>query len=283
MRAYVHAKCRGRYSRPYALRRAAHNCWCIPYGICTACVIPCAANLSYEKFSMPATNFLGRRWQVPTDVLPFFAIFGAVIHIVWILYIAIAVFITANVTACDNTGVGRSYLSVVCLFFVLYVVSLFTEILMAVIGLRGKCSLVLRLHLSQGCVKSAQDLSCHPGTPLEASKRRWIQPFLYTQVINWTLQLGMLGMCQHFYPANVGTQAHLSLSSAHMATIDKEHTRCRVHALYLQSGKFGCAGWGTFVVSQLTPEQPCWQDRGRQIVVKVLVYVSWGIIVILNW
>lgn len=89
---------------------------------------------------MPATNFLNRRWQVPTDVLPFFAVFGAVTHIIWILFIAIAIFVTANVTACNNTGVGRSYLSVVCLYFVLYVVSLFTEIAMAVIGLRGTCS-----------------------------------------------------------------------------------------------------------------------------------------------
>lgn len=87
---------------------------------------------------MPATKFLGRRWQVPTDVLPFFAIFGAFLHCIWILYIAVAVFITAKVTACDNTGVGRSYLSVVCLFFVLYVISLFTEAAMAVIGLRGR-------------------------------------------------------------------------------------------------------------------------------------------------
>lgn len=86
---------------------------------------------------MPATHFLRRRWQVPTDILPLFAIFGAVLHIVWILYIAIAVFITAKVTACNNTGVGRSYLSVVCLFFVLYTVSLITEVGMAAIGLRG--------------------------------------------------------------------------------------------------------------------------------------------------
>ena len=87
---------------------------------------------------MPATKFLGRRWQVPTDVLPFFSLFGLVLHAIWLLYIAVGVFITADVTACDNTGVGRNYLAVVCLFFVLYAISFFTEIAMTAIGLRGE-------------------------------------------------------------------------------------------------------------------------------------------------
>ena len=89
---------------------------------------------------MPATWFLGRRWQVPTDVLPFFAIFGFILHAIWLLYIAIGVFVTAKVTACDNTGTGRQYLAVVCLFFVLYVISIFTEIGMTVFGLRGEAA-----------------------------------------------------------------------------------------------------------------------------------------------
>lgn len=86
---------------------------------------------------MPAMSLLGRRWQVSTDVLPLFAIFASFFYLLWIIYILVAFFITVDIQGCNNSGVGRKYLATVCLFFTEYVVSMFTAVCIAIIGLRG--------------------------------------------------------------------------------------------------------------------------------------------------
>lgn len=228
---------------------------------------------------MPATTFLGRRWQVPTDVLPFFAIFGAVLHCIWLLYITIAVFITAKVTTCDNTRVGRSYLSVVCLFFVLYVVSLFTEIAMAVIGLRGEASTCLASHSQASAAVTASaavKFQCKQSPVQCRHPIRSIQKALDTAVsLHTAHQLG----------ATVGTVRCTTASPIFWVGICV--ASCRGLFLLINTPgsakEFHCAGWGTYVVSQLSPEETCWQNKNRQVVLKIFIYASWGMIMILSW
>ncbi|KAL0018987.1 hypothetical protein WJX79_010040 [Trebouxia sp. C0005] len=157
---------------------------------------------------MPATRMLGRRWQVSTDVLPLFAIVSTCFYVLLLIYIVVAFFITVNVRGCNDTAVGRQYLATVCLFLTEYVVSMFTALCITFIGLRG--------------------------TPLEASKRKLMVPFLYLQVLNWVIQLGVLG-------------------------------------------------YGTYVVASLQPTHDCWKSHHRRDLTRVLVYVSWVMIMIVDW
>lgn len=47
----------------------------------------------------------------------------------------------------------------------------------------------------------------HPaGTPLEASKRKVMVPFLYLQVVNWVVQVGALGEA-HVYVVEYATDS----------------------------------------------------------------------------
>ncbi|DBA78708.1 TPA: hypothetical protein ACH3X1_008620 [Trebouxia sp. C0004] len=157
---------------------------------------------------MPATRMLGRRWQVSTDVLPLFSIFSTCFYVLLLTYIVVAFFITVNVRGCNDSAVGRNYLATVCLFLTEYVVSMFTAVCITFIGLRG--------------------------TPLEASKRKLMVPFLYLQVLNWVIQLGLLG-------------------------------------------------YGTYVVASMQPTDACWKSNHRRDLTRVLVYVSWVMIMILDW
>ena len=163
---------------------------------------------------MPALRMLGRRWQVSTDVLPLFAIFSTCFYVLLLSYIIVAFFITVNVRGCNDSAVGRNYLATVCLFLTEYIVSMFTAVCITFIGLRGKrtdskgpSNSVAKLHdsapvpaqcrnIAQFC--SALELPMHvAGTPLEASKRKIMVPFLYLQVLNWVIQLGVLGELPH--------------------------------------------------------------------------------------
>ena len=87
---------------------------------------------------MPALRFLGKRWQVSTDVLPLFAVFSAFSYAAWIIYTIVAYFITVDIHGCNDSGVGRNYLATVCLFLTEYVLSMVTAVCIAIIGFRGK-------------------------------------------------------------------------------------------------------------------------------------------------
>lgn len=160
---------------------------------------------------MPALRLLGRRWQVSTDILPVFAISSTCFYVLLLIYIVVAFFITVNVRGCNDSAVGRNYLATVCLFLTEYVVSMFTALCITFIGLRGKRtgkqdqatlsrdSAPAYAHCrntAQFC--SALELPMHiAGTPLEASKRKLMVPFLHLQVLNWVIQLGVLGELPH--------------------------------------------------------------------------------------
>jgi len=156
---------------------------------------------------MPALRLLGRRWQVSTDILPLFAIFSTCFYVLLLIYIVVAFFITVNVRGCNDSAVGRNYLATVCLFLTEYVVSMFTALCITFIGLRGKHTdskrdqATLCRETARFC--SAMELLMRiAGTPLEASKRKIMVPFLYLQVLNWVVQLGVLGELPHAHALN---------------------------------------------------------------------------------
>ena len=156
---------------------------------------------------MPAIRMLGRRWQVSTDVLPLFAIFSTCFYVLLLIYIVVAFFITVNVRGCNDSAVGRNYLATVCLFLTEYVVSMFTAVCITFIGLRGnyidskRDQATLSRETARFC--SAMELLMRiAGTPLEASKRKIMVPFLYLQVLNWVVQLGVLGELPHAHALN---------------------------------------------------------------------------------
>lgn len=150
---------------------------------------------------MPALRLLGRRWQVSTDILPLFAIFSTCFYVLLLIYIVVAFFITVNVRGCNDSAVGRNYLATVCLFLTEYVVSMFTALCITFIGLRGKHTdskdqATLSRETARFC-SAMKLLMRSAGTPLEASKRKLMVPFLYLQVLNWVIQLGVLGEWPH--------------------------------------------------------------------------------------
>ncbi|KAL0048262.1 hypothetical protein WJX82_011336 [Trebouxia sp. C0006] len=115
---------------------------------------------------MPAVRMFGRKWRVSSDFLPLFAGVGLLFHSAWVIFIIVWPFGITNVHKCNNFKAGRQFQAAVCLFFGLYVLSFVQELLITVIGLRG--------------------------TPLETSKRRAMKPVLYTQLLNWVGQLGVV-------------------------------------------------------------------------------------------
>lgn len=131
-----------------------------------------------------------RRWQIATDVLPLFALFSAFTYVLWLVYIVVAYFITVDIHGCDNSGLGRYYLATVALFFTEYIVSMVVAVCIAAIGLRGTIGKFWWSYSTSTCI-ICYEVSA--GTPLEASKREVMIPFLYLQVLNWVMQLGCLG------------------------------------------------------------------------------------------
>ncbi|KAA6427714.1 MAG: sn1-specific diacylglycerol lipase alpha, partial [Trebouxia sp. A1-2] len=115
---------------------------------------------------MPAVRMFGRKWRVSSDFLPLFAGVGLLFHSIWVIFIIVWPFGITNVHKCNNFKAGRHFQAAVCLFFGLYVLSFVQELLITVIGLRG--------------------------TPLETRKRRFMNPVLYTQLVNWVGQLGVV-------------------------------------------------------------------------------------------
>ena len=139
---------------------------------------------------MPAVRLFRRRWQIATDVLPLFALFSVFLYILWLVYIVVAYFITVDVHHCDNSGLGRHYLATVALFFTEYILSMVVAVCIAAIGLRGSMGVSDWSHSTPTCIICYEIFA---GTPLEASKRAIMIPFLYLQVLNWVTQLGCLG------------------------------------------------------------------------------------------
>ena len=147
---------------------------------------------------MPAVRMFGRKWRVSSDFLPLFAGVGLLFHSIWVVFIIIWPFGITNVHKCNNFTAGRQFLAAVCLFFGLYVLSFFQELLITVIGLRGDCcgtSLCMCTEYEcssrhmDGCKRSYYVAL---GTPLETRKRRAMKPVLYTQLLNWVGQLGVV-------------------------------------------------------------------------------------------
>ena len=154
----------------------------------------------------------GRKWRVSSDFLPVFAGIGLVFHFCWVIFIIVWPFGVTKVRKCDNTTAGREFLASVALFFILYVLSFIQELLITLIGLRGKtrgwfpeCTTTSSAKL----VRPSAATLCS-GTPLETSKRRFMNPVLYTQLINWVAQLGVVSkfsmhtyitylLCTHHY------------------------------------------------------------------------------------
>lgn len=90
--------------------------------------------------AMPAIRMFGRKWRVSSDFLPLFAGVGLLFHSIWVIFIIVWPFGITNVHKCNNFKAGRQFQAAVCLFFGLYVLSFFQELLITVIGLRGDCS-----------------------------------------------------------------------------------------------------------------------------------------------
>ncbi len=88
---------------------------------------------------MPAVRMFGRKWRVSSDFLPLFAGVGLLFHSIWVVFVIIWPFGITNVHKCNNFKAGRQFQAAVCLFFGLYVLSFFQELLITVIGLRGDC------------------------------------------------------------------------------------------------------------------------------------------------
>ena len=87
---------------------------------------------------MPAVNMFGRKWRVSSDFLPVFAGIGLVFHFFWVIFIIVWPFGVTKLRKCDNTTAGRHFLASTSLFFILYVLSFLQELLITLIGLRGK-------------------------------------------------------------------------------------------------------------------------------------------------
>ena len=84
-------------------------------------------------------------------------------------------------------------------------------------------------------------------------------PFLYLQVLNWVMQLGCLG--EHVLMLlNVVTRAQVALGML-----------------------LRLAGYGTYVVASMRPSYGCWASNHRRNLTRILVYVSWAMIIIFDW
>lgn len=94
---------------------------------------------------MPAVRMFGRKWRVSSDFLPLFAGVGLVFHFCWVVFIIAWPFGVTKMRKCDNTTAGRHFLASVALFFILYVLSFIQELLITLIGLRGKKACAQRL------------------------------------------------------------------------------------------------------------------------------------------
>ena len=151
---------------------------------------------------MPAVRMFGRKWRVSSDFLPLFATVGLVFHFIWVIFIIVWPFGITHVHRCTDNKAGRQFLAAVCLFFGLYVLSFIQELLIVVIGLRGQgslhtfCKVCLnweKVFIIQHNKRSCKQPCDAPlGTPLETRKRRAMQPVLYTQILNWVGQLGVV-------------------------------------------------------------------------------------------
>ncbi len=123
---------------------------------------------------MPAVRMFGRKWRVSSDFLPLFAGVGLLFHSIWVVFIIIWPFGITNVRKCNNLKAGRQFQAAVCLFFGLYVLSFFQELLITVIGLRGDCC-GTSLCISCACVLSTD---ASEGTRT-ACKRSYNVPLRY--------------------------------------------------------------------------------------------------------
>ena len=79
-----------------------------------------------------------RKWRVSSDFLPLFAGVGLVFHFFWVVFIIVWPFGVTKVRKCENTSAGKHFLASVAVFFILYVLSFVQELLITLIGLRGK-------------------------------------------------------------------------------------------------------------------------------------------------
>ena len=201
---------------------------------------------------------LGKRWQVSTDVLPLFAIFSASLYALWLVYIVVAYFITVDIHGCNDTGTGRYYLATVTLFFTEYIVSMLVAVCITAIGLRGIEMLFLALPSVPDSLYIL--LQTFAGTPLEASKRKMMIPFLYLQVVNWLMQLGCLGTAS---------------ASEEVLLLDSTSTMPQVISVP--------AGYGTYVVASMVPKYGCWASDHRRNLTRILVYLSWAMLIVLDW
>ena len=89
---------------------------------------------------MPAVQLFGRKWRLSSDFLPLFAGVGLVFHFCWVIFIIVWAYAITNVDKCNSTTAERHFFATATLFFILYVLSFIQELLITLIGLRGKPS-----------------------------------------------------------------------------------------------------------------------------------------------
>lgn len=87
---------------------------------------------------MPPVRMFGRKWRMSSDFLPLFAGVGLAIHVCWVIFIIVWPIGILKLRKCNDTKAGRHFLAAVWLCFVLNALSCIQELLITLIGLRGK-------------------------------------------------------------------------------------------------------------------------------------------------
>lgn len=82
---------------------------------------------------------LGLRWQIASDFIPFLAAWGLLSHCVWFLIVGI-LFLTSRPAACApiNDTNANLYESVVDGTLAMFAATMLVEIVLIIIGLRGR-------------------------------------------------------------------------------------------------------------------------------------------------